>query len=280
MLLPSADPAARNAKRPAVSETLRNPLAETLAAGRLGLALIVQKSATVDIALAARSCGFDALSIDLEHSVIPESAAAQIAVAALQCGVTPLVRLPGHDAAAANRLLDAGALGVIAPHVESAGEARAIVAACRFAPGGTRSASTLYPHLGYRDVDAASCRRMLDAATTVVAMLESPQALEQADAIAAVPGVDIVHVGAVDLCDALGIPGRTDDPRVFACFERVIDACRRHGKVAGIGGVGGNAELARRVVRRGARFLTAGIDWDLMLGAARRRADGLRALEH
>lgn len=258
---------------------LRNPLAETLAAGRVGLVLIVQKSSSVDIALAAQSCGFDALSIDLEHSVISEGAASQIAVTALQCGVTPLVRLGSHDATVANRLLDAGALGVIAPHVESADEARAIVAACRFGPRGTRSVSHHYPHFGYRSIDAASVRTALDAATTVAVMVESPQAVEQAEAIAAVPGVDIVHVGAVDLCDALGIPGRIDDPRVLECFNRVIDACRRHGKVAGIGGVGGHPEVAQHVVRRGARFLTAGIDWDLMLVAARQRVAALRQLE-
>lgn len=258
---------------------LRNPLAETLAAGRVGLVLIVQKSSSVDIALAAQSCGFDALSIDLEHSVISEGAASQIAVTALQCGVTPLVRLGSHDATVANRLLDAGALGVIAPHVESADEARAIVAACRFGPRGTRSVSHHYPHFGYRSIDAASVRTALDAATTVAVMVESPQAVEQAEAIAAVPGVDIVHVGAVDLCDALGIPGRIDDPRVLECFDRVIDACRRHGKVAGIGGVGGHPEVAQHVVRRGARFLTAGIDWDLMLVAARQRVAALRQLE-
>ena len=262
-----------------MSPVLRNPLAETLAAGRVGLALIVQKCSSVDIALAAQSCGFDALSIDLEHSVISEGDAAQIAVTALQCDVTPLVRLGSHDAYIANRLLDAGALGVIAPHVESADEARAIVAACRFAPHGARSVSHHYPHFSYRSIDAASARAALNAATTVAVMLESPQAIEQAEAIAAVPGVDIVHVGAVDLCDALGIPNRIDDPRVMECFERVIDACRRHGKVAGIGGVGGHPEVAQRVVRRGARFLTAGIDWDLMLTAARQRVADLRQLE-
>ena len=263
-----------------MSLTLRNPLAETLAAGRLGLALIVQKTTSVDIAIAAPGCGFDALSIDLEHSVIAESAAAQICLAALHTGITPLVRVPAHDAHYANRLLDAGALGIIAPHVESVDEARAIVAACKFAPHGTRSATNTWPHFGYRSHDAAAVRAALDAATTVVVMLESPQAIERANEIAAVPGVDIVHVGAVDLCDALGIPGRVDDPRAIACFERVIAACKVHGKVAGIGGIAGQPDVARRVVALGARFLTAGIDWDLMLDAARQRASSLRALEH
>jgi len=261
-----------------VTLTLRNPLAETLAAGHLGLALIVQKTTCVDIAVAAPGCGFDALSIDLEHSVIPEAAAAQICLAALHSGITPLVRVPAHDAHYANRMLDAGALGVIAPHVESAEEARAIVAACKFAPRGTRSATYTWPHFGYRAHDAVAARAALDAATTVVVMLESPQAIERAADIAALPGVDIVHVGAVDLCDALGIPGWIDDARAIACFERVIAACKANGKVAGIGGVAGRPDVARRVVAMGARFLTAGIDWDLMLGAARQRVAALREL--
>lgn len=259
---------------------LRNPLAEALAAGRLGLSLIVQKSNTVDIAVAARSCGFDALYVDLEHSVISEADTAQICVAALLAGVTPLVRLPSHDAAMAARLLDAGALGVIAPHVGSEEEARAIVAACRFLPQGHRSVSYHWPHLGYQTHhDARAVSAAFNAATTVVVMLETPQAVEQADVIAAVPGVDILHVGSVDLADGLGIPGQLDDPRMQACHERVIAACRRHGKVAGIGGVGGRRDIAQRVVRQGARFLTAGIDWDLMLGAARQRVQTLRDIE-
>jgi len=259
---------------------IRNPLAETLAAGRVGLALIVQKVDCVDIAVAAQACGCDAVTVDLEHSVIPEQAAAQIGIAAMQAGVTPLVRLASHDAHVATRLLDAGMLGVIAPHVGSAEEARAVAAACRFAPQGRRSVSYQWPHLGYRvHGDAAAVRAAFNAVTTVAVMLESPEAIEHADEIAAVPGVDILHVGTVDLCDALGLPGRLDDPRVMACFERVIAACRRHGKVAGIGAVGGQPAVARRVIAAGARFLSAGIEWDLMLGAARQRVQSLRQLQ-
>lgn len=258
---------------------LRNPLAQSLAAGRVALAMIVQKTPSVDIAIAAASCGFDALSIDLEHSVISEAAAAGISIAALGAGVAPLVRVSSHDPHAIGRLLDAGALGIIAPHVESAEQAKAIVAACRFAPQGTRSVSYHWPQLGYGAYEAVAMRTVLNEATTVVVMLESPEAVERADEIAAVPGVDILHVGSLDLSDALGVPGRMDDPRLGACFEQVIAACRRHGKVAGIGGVGGNAVVARRVIAQGARFLTAGIDWDFMLTAARSRVQSLRALE-
>ena len=257
---------------------LRNPLAETLAAGGVGVALIVQKMQGVDIALAAKSCGCDAISIDLEHSVIPEAAAAQICVTALYAGVTPLVRIPSHEGHYANRLLDAGALGIIAPHVANAQEARAVVRACKFAPEGDRSAAGNWPHVVYRPGEPVALRAAFNAATTVVVMLESPEAVERADEIAAVPGVDIVHVGTVDLCDALGRPGDYGHPEVMACHEQVIRACQRHGKVAGAGGLAHTPALVRQVLEMGARFVTAGVEWDLMMAGVRQRVDGIRQL--
>jgi 2-keto-3-deoxy-L-rhamnonate aldolase RhmA len=257
---------------------LRNRLAQTLAAGGLGVALIVQKVHSADIALAAQSCGCDALSVDLEHSVIPESAAAQICVAALQAGLTPLVRVPSLDGHYANRLLDAGALGIIAPHVGSAEEAQAVVRACKFPPQGERSAAGNWPHVGYRPGEPLALRAAFNAATTVVVMLESPQAVERADEIAAVPGVDILHIGTVDLCDALGRPAQYGHPEVMACYERVIRACRRHGKVAGAGGLAHTAALVQQVISQGVRFVTAGVEWDLMMAGVRQRVGSLRDL--
>ena len=263
-----------------MTPVIHNPLQARLARGGLGLALIVQKAGSADIALAAQACGYDALSIDLEHSVLGEQAATQISLAALGAGIAPLVRVPSQDAHFANRVLDAGALGVIVPHVETAQQAREVAAACRFAPHGQRSATYRWPHWRYRDVPPVQARAGLDAATTVVVMLESPQAIERADEIAAVPGVDILHVGTVDLCDAMGMPGAQDDPRVMAALGRVADACRRHGKVAGAGGLGGQPALLQQAVARGVRFITAGIEWDLMVTAIGQRAQTLRHFDN
>jgi 2-keto-3-deoxy-L-rhamnonate aldolase RhmA len=259
--------------------TLRNPLAETLKAGRLGLAMIVKQVQSVDIAVAAKSCGYDAINVDLEHSVIPESAAAQICVTALHLGITPLVRVPSHDGHYANRLLDAGAMGIVAPHVNSADEARAIVKACKFAPFGERSVAGNWPHLGFQAWPADEVRRLLNATTTVIVMLETPEAIEHADEIAAVPGVDILHVGSTDLCDALGIPGKFTDPAIERSFERVVAACRAHGKYAGAGGLGTATDVMQKMVRMGVRFVTAGNEWAFMLAAAKQRAGMLRQLE-
>ena len=252
--------------------SLRNPLAEILKAGRLGLAMIVKQVHSVDIAVAARSCGFDAINIDLEHSVIPEAAAAQICVTALHVGVTPLVRIASHDAYYANRILDAGALGIVAPHVGSAEQARAIV----------RAVAGSWPHLGFQTWPAEVVRQLLNDATTVIVMLETPEAIERADEIAAVPGVDIVHIGATDLCEAMAIPGRFTDPALARCFDRVISACRKHGKFAGAGGLANAPDVMQKMVRMGVRmgvrFVTAGNEWDFMLSAARQRSAMLRQL--
>ena len=258
---------------------LRNHLAETLKAGKLALAMIVKQVQSVDIAIAAKTCGYDAVNVDLEHSVISESSAAQICITAQNIGITPIVRIPSHDGYYANRILDAGAMGVVAPHVNSADEARAIVRASKFAPYGERSVAGNWPQLGYQSWPAEQVRRLLNETTTVVVMLETPEAIERAQEIAAVPGVDILHIGTTDLCDAMGMPGKYSDPAVEKSFERVIAACRAHGKVTGAGGLGTATEVMQKVVRMGVRFVTAGNEWAFMLAAARQRANMLRELK-
>src|SRR5690606_37094628 len=121
-------------------------------------------------------------------------------------------------------------------------------------------------------------RKLLDDATTVIVMLESPQAIERADEIAQVPGVDILHVGTSDLCDALGIPGQFGHARVAECLTQVVQACRRHGRFAGCGGLGNNPEVMQSMLELGVRFLTGGNEWAFMMAEATRRAQMLRAL--
>ena len=258
---------------------LRNHLAETLKAGQLALAMIVKQVQSVDIAIAAKNCGYDAINVDLEHSVISEGAAAGICNMAQSLGITPIVRIPSHDGYYANRILDAGAMGVVAPHVNSAEEARAVVKASKFAPYGERSVAGNWPQLGFQAWPADQVRRLLNETTTVVVMLETPEAIEHANEIAAVPGVDVLHIGTTDLCDAMGIPGKYTDPAVERAFARVIEACRTHGKATGAGGLGTATDVMQKVIRMGVRFVTAGNEWAFMLAAMRQRATMLRDLK-
>ena len=194
---------------------------------------------TVDIAAIAYTAGFDSVYIDMEHSSFSLEAAGQICMACNSLGVTPLVRVPGLDPPFIARVMDAGAMGIIVPGVQSADEARAAVRAVKHAPLGERSLAGAAPQLLYRTLPADQTIRELDQASMVVPMIESRAGLDAADAIAAVEGVDMLLVGANDLSVELGVAGQMDHPQVHEAYLHVIDACRAHGKSVGIGGLGG-----------------------------------------
>jgi len=264
-----------------VSPQLTNPVAERLKKGELALNLMIRHARTVDIALAAKACGFDGLFFDLQHGVIPEHEVSQMAVAAMNVGVAPLVRVPEKDYAAALRLLDNGALGIILPEVTTAEDARNSVAACKYPPVGNRGAFGGWAHFGYRPVAAPEARKAINDATLLILMIESKTALDNIEAIAAVPGVDVIHIGTNDLSTDLGHPGELTHPEVLAAVERVVKACRANGKHTGVGGLYGGADAARAlaaVVKLGARFITSASEWNLMLAAGTERVKALRAL--
>ena len=260
--------------------TLSNPLLERMRSGGLGLNLMIRHARTVDIALAAKTCGFDGLFFDLQHGVIPEHEISQMAVAAMNMGVTPLVRVPEKDYAAALRMLDNGALGIIMPEVTTVEDAKNSVAACKYPPVGNRGAFGGWANFAYRSVPAAEARKAMNDATLVILMIESKAALDNIEGIAAVPGVDVVHIGTNDLSTDLGHPGELTHPDVLKAIERVVKACQAHGKFAGVGGLTGGdaAKGLAAVVKLGARFITSASEWNLMLAAGQERVKALRSL--
>jgi 2-keto-3-deoxy-L-rhamnonate aldolase RhmA len=256
-----------------------NPLATRLREGGIGLALMIRHARTVDIALAAKTCGFDALYFDLQHSTVPEDVVAQISAAAVHAGITPIVRIPERGYGTALRVLDGGALGIVVPDLSTAEEAREAVMHCKFSPLGNRSNAGRYPQFSYSAVPAVEARNTLNDNTLLIVMVETGAALENVDAIAAVPGVDVVHIGSSDLSADLGFPGQNTHPKVLAAIERVVAACRKHGKVPGMGGLsGGDAKNYELAVKLGARFFSAANEWSLMMEAGAERVRTLRAL--
>lgn len=136
--------------------------------GRPILSLGIRHSRTADIARLAHGAGYDAIWIDLEHSAMPIDVAAQIAATATDLKLAAWVRTPERDIGTIGRLLDGGATGIIAPKIESAAEARAVAAACRFAPRGVRSSIALLPHFGFRRLPAAELMQRAEDRKSVV----------------------------------------------------------------------------------------------------------------
>lgn len=252
-----------------------NTAKERLSQGALSIGIGVRGVRGVEIARLMKTAGFDWLFIDLEHGATSVETAYTICVAALDAGIAPLVRVPHGESSLGTRCLDAGALGVVMPHVDTPEVAREMVQAFRFAPLGKRSIGGGYPQFGFAPVPAAEVVPALNAATLVVAMIETPLAVENAERIAAVPGIDALLMGTNDLCLEMGIPGQLEDERVVAAVDAVIAACRKHSKWPGLGGVYGK-ELLKRYVARGMRLVLAGNDISLLLAAAKDQAGFVR----
>jgi 2-keto-3-deoxy-L-rhamnonate aldolase RhmA len=246
--------------------------------GKLVLCMGLRQARTVDIAMIAAEAGFDALYVDLQHSPLSLETASTLCAASIGLGITPLVRTPSHAADWISRVLDGGAQGAVVPDVNSAEEARAIVDAARFPPLGRRSVMGSGPALGYKSTPLAGVNRKLNDETLVIVMLETPQGIEQADAIARVPGIDVLLVGSNDLCTTLGIPGELRHPKLRQAYEAVARACKAHGKVLGVGGIRGDLELQAELVHLGARYIAAGNDAAYLASAARKDAQALRGI--
>jgi len=246
----------------------RNVMKEKLARGEPVFSMIVRLVRSVEIASIARTAGYDSLYIDLEHNSFSLDTAGQICIAALAMGVTPLVRVPNIDPHYIARVLDGGALGVIAPHIQSASDAEAVVRAAKYPPLGARPASGALPHFNFRTVPAVETHRLLNEATMVVAMIESVDALAAVDEIAAVNGVDMPFIGTNDLCNSLGVPGELDHQLIRASYNRTFEACRRNNKQLGIGGLASRPDLVKQFVEMGARYVSAGSDLAFLMGAA------------
>lgn len=253
-----------------------NRLQTRLARGEVALCMATRLARTAEIAMIADACGFDALFVDMEHCTISLDDTAQICMAALGVGVTPLVRIAGHDFDDAARLLDAGALGIICPNVETRAQAEALVRACRFPPQGTRSVAGPGPLQGYHATPLAEVNAQGNAATLLIPMLETPDGIANAEAIAAVPGIDVLLIGSNDLCTALGIPGELKHPKIQAAYETTMQACAKHKKVLGVGGIRGDVAQVAGLVQLGARFVIAGSDVQYLMRAARDEVTALR----
>jgi 2-keto-3-deoxy-L-rhamnonate aldolase RhmA len=258
------------------NSSITNRVKDRIARGELALCMASRLARTADLGMMADACGFDSFYIDIEHSSISIDAAAQMIAAALPVGITPMVRVPGHDFDMAARLLDAGALGIICPQVDTAEQARAMVAACKFPPLGHRSVAGAGPLQGFRQTPLADVNSQGNALTLCIPMLETQLGVDNAEAIAAVPGIDILLIGSNDLSSELGIPGDLKHPKIRAAYETTAAGCKKHGKCLGIGGVRGDAALAADLVKLGARFMIAGLDAGYMMQAAKADVASIR----
>src|SRR5260221_3483410 len=175
-------------------------------------------------------------------------------------------------------MLNTDAEAISSAQADAAARARLCAEAGRYPPVGKRSMGGALAQLGFAPVPVAEAARVVNQETLVVVMIESPQGVAQADEIAAVKGVDALLIGTNDLCFEIGIPGQFNDPRVAEAYNKVIAACREHGKFPGMGGMY-TPELLERHIAMGVQLILSGSDFSLLMQAGKARADLVRGFE-
>jgi 2-keto-3-deoxy-L-rhamnonate aldolase RhmA len=257
-----------------------NHLIRCLANGGTALCLPIRISRSPHVIHMARAAGFDAIYVDMEQSNVSLEATSDLCVAAWSAGITPLVRVPALDAYYIGHVLDGGAGGVIVPHVDTPDEARAAAEAALFAPLGKRTSAGSGLAQRYISRPTAQAEREMNDRTLVVVMLESAEAIANADAIAAVDGIDMLFVGTGDLSRELGIHGQHQHAKIRQAYECAAEACRRHGRCLGVAGIKGESasQVLSDLHKLGARFLSTRTEEALLLAATREEGKALRRI--
>ena len=255
---------------------MKNIAKEKILNNELCLGVGLRQSRTVDIGKIMATSGYDWLFIDMEHNSMDIDIASQISVAAQDAGITPIVRVPDFAHHHATRVLDCGAMGVVFPHVDNADIAKKLVSYCLYPPKGHRSMTGVLPQLDFKQQPIADVASTINKNMLIVIMLESPEAIDNVDSIAAIEGVDVVLIGTNDLCMEMSIPGDYSNPKVKDAYIKVIEACKKYGKTPGMGGVY-NEELMSEYIKMGMRFILSGSDLSFMMQSASQRSNKLRS---
>lgn len=232
----------------------------------------LRSSAAPMLAAAAQH---DYLFMDMEHGAFTVQEATQICMASLAAGIAPIIRVCAGALDEATRLLDNGALGIVVPHVDTKKQAQRIAEAFHYPPMGHRSWGGPPPIYSYMAPHVADAQKAINAEVLTVVMIESPEGVKNADAIASVDGIDVLLIGSFDLTSEMGIPGQMGHQKLIDAVQTVGDACRKHGKALGVGGINGD-EDARRYIGMGSRFLSSGNDHSFIVSGSIERAKFFR----
>ena len=205
---------------------------ERLAAGQRVVGILSPSNDVAQAELLAR-LGWDFILMDAEHGPIDPDRLHGLVRAIAAGGALPMVRTPGQDRHVVTRYLESGALGLMAPMVESRSQAAALAAACRYPPLGHRGIAAS-PATGFGLTGFPSMLANLDEQMLVVAQIETAAGLSCASDIAATPGIDVIFVGAMDLSASLGHPADFEHPKVRAAISKVSAAAADAGKPLGM----------------------------------------------
>jgi 2-keto-3-deoxy-L-rhamnonate aldolase RhmA len=244
-----------------------NRLREHLAAGKTVFGCQMQAYRSPEVARTFAAAGFDFVFIDMEHGTFSLETMQDIALAAVGAGITPFVRVGELLYSLVARVLDGGAQGVILPRVEDPKILEEAISWFRFPPVGQRGYGVNPTMIEYEPRTFPEIVDHLNRNVISVVQFETSTAMERADELLSVKGVDIAMVGPADLSISLGVAGQFDHPLLVSTIERLVETCHKHGVVPGIQTRG--VAMAKMWAGRGMRFVGAAAEHTLLLEKAR-----------
>jgi 4-hydroxy-2-oxoheptanedioate aldolase len=243
-----------------------NHVRQKLKNGESSIGTWLTLASTMAASLMSRT-GFDWLTVELEHTPTTFETAASCFSIIAASGKTPLARVPWNSIENIKRVLDTGSYGVIVPMVNSRAEAEAVVAAARYAPVGNRSIGGQL-HSANFDTDASTYYRQANDEILVVVMMEHIKAIEAADDILSVPGIDAFFIGPNDLHHSMGLPPmfESDNKDFVQGVAHLKATAQKYGVASGIHVA--DAAAAKRRMEGGFQFIAVASELGMMISKA------------
>jgi 2-keto-3-deoxy-L-rhamnonate aldolase RhmA len=243
-----------------------NRTRERLLNGQIVTGLALQQLRSAEIPRLLAAAGFDYLFVDTEHGGFDIETVQDLVGAANQAGITPFVRVCELRYSLVARALDVGAQGIILPRVENPELLREAISWTKFPPAGTRGFGVSPLLLDYQARSLPEVIEHFNEQTMVIVQFETLTALERANELLAVPGIDVAMIGPADLSISLGLPGEFEHPKIVSVIEHFVSMCEQFGVTPGIHSR--TPALAKGWLRRGMRLVGCGSEITLLLERA------------
>ncbi|MGH2617207.1 MAG: HpcH/HpaI aldolase family protein [Thermomicrobiales bacterium] len=251
-----------------------NRVKRALRDGGVAFGTMVFEFGTTGIGQIAAAAGADFAIFDMEHTGWSIETIRSLMATCRAVALVPMVRVPAIEYHLLSRPLDVGAMGLMAPMVESAEQARLMVWSAKYPPVGRRGAAFAVAHDDYAGGDVLTKMTIANEEVMLIAQIETAAGLDQVERVAAVDGIDVVWIGHWDLTVSLGISGKFDHPTYLAAVERIVAAAEAHGKAAGFMVTG--VETGADLLAQGYRCLAYSRDSRIYHDALKQGLDGLR----
>ena len=253
-----------------------NRCKQQLAAGKVPVGHMIGEFGTRGLAQILDSADLDFVLLDTEHAPFTTAQLADLVAWFKVTTIAPFVRIPQVDYHFIARTLDLGALGIMVPNVKTAAQAKAIINAAKYAPLGDRGVIMGNAQTDFKGVTPADFMAYANQNTTIICQIESVEGMENLEAIAQTPGVDVLWVGHFDLTNSMGIPGDFADPRFLDALKRVVEVARKYGLGAGI--QPGNMAQAQEWMAIGFNVISYSMDTAVFAAAMRQGVTEIRQL--